>query len=127
MVDLGTLGGTYAYPSDINSRGQVVGWAQTAAGTNHAFMWDDGVLTDLGALAGDESRAFAINNAGLIVGDSVDIVGDPEDPVGLLRPVKWDDGVLIELPTLDPDLAGTAYDINEKGTVVGRTTIVSEP
>ena len=94
----------------------MVGWSQTAAGTSHAFLWEDGVLVDLGALGGDESRARAINNAGLIVGDSV-------DGTATLRPVKWDRGALVELPVLDPDLGGSAYDVNQKGTVVGRNLI----
>ena len=37
----------------------------------HAFLWENGVTTDLGVLPGDEdSGAAAINNAGQIVGSS---------------------------------------------------------
>ena len=38
---------------------------------SHAFLWQDGVMTDLGVLPGKEdSGASAINNLGQIVGSS---------------------------------------------------------
>ena len=37
----------------------------------HAFLWQNGVMTDLGVLPGDEdSGASAINSLGQIVGSS---------------------------------------------------------
>jgi probable HAF family extracellular repeat protein len=42
MIDLGTLGGSVTHATAINARGQVVGWGDTADGTNqHAFLSDD--------------------------------------------------------------------------------------
>ena len=39
--------------SAINEpRGQVVGISNTAAGEGHAFLWQKGVMTDLGTLGG---------------------------------------------------------------------------
>ena len=52
MTDLGTLGGTYSWAFDINDRGQVVGYSGTAAGDQHAFLYGDGAMTDLGTLGG---------------------------------------------------------------------------
>lgn len=72
MVDLGTLGGATSRAYGINEMGQVVGFADTASGDTHAFLYTDtngdgvsdpGEMVDLGA--GD---AQAINDAGQVVG-----------------------------------------------------------
>jgi probable HAF family extracellular repeat protein len=48
VTDLGTFGGIQtAQASDINGAGQVVGAARS-----HAFLWQNGMLTDLGTLGG---------------------------------------------------------------------------
>ena len=57
MTDLGNLGGkTNIVASDINNRGQVIGYSNVANDlTHHAFLWQAGVMMDLGTLAGDSS------------------------------------------------------------------------
>jgi probable HAF family extracellular repeat protein len=70
ITDLGTLpGGDFSVAHGINSRGQVVGWSNTASGGSHAFLWEDGRMTDLGTLPGGEfSQALGINARGQVVG-----------------------------------------------------------
>jgi probable HAF family extracellular repeat protein len=80
VIDLGTLGGTRSWAQDLNNSDQVVGYATTAAGLDHAFVFSDanrnliadpGEMIDLGALPGDAaSYAYGINDAGGIVGTS---------------------------------------------------------
>ena len=43
---LGTLGGTSSEASDINGSTQVVGWAETPGDLQHAFVWEEGLMTD---------------------------------------------------------------------------------
>ena len=72
IIDLGTLDGTETEAHLINNRGQVVG-GSTLEGEYgpHAFLWEKGVMTDLGTLpGGDYSFAYAINERGQIVGYS---------------------------------------------------------
>jgi probable HAF family extracellular repeat protein len=68
VTDLGTLGGSFADPSDLNQAGQVVGFANTSDGFNHAFLWDNGTMIDLGTLGGSHSFAYGINDLGQVVG-----------------------------------------------------------
>ncbi|MXS83739.1 PEP-CTERM sorting domain-containing protein [Nitrosomonas oligotropha] len=69
---LGTLGGAYSEAFGINDSGQVVGWANTASGSRHAFITgpSGAGMTDLGTLGGSSSWAFGINDSGQVVGSS---------------------------------------------------------
>ena len=78
MTDLGNLGGAWASASGINDRGQVVGGSTTTAGSGHAFLWEKGVMTDLGTLGeGNSYASYAsgINARGQVVGDSLSLTG----------------------------------------------------
>jgi probable HAF family extracellular repeat protein len=69
MTDLGSLGGTYKTALSINNLGQVVSFSQTSDGTQRAFFWQNGTMTDLGTLGGNiSSKAAGINDTGQIVG-----------------------------------------------------------
>ena len=60
IVNLGTLGGPSSEAHAINDRCQIVGWAQTPSNLTHAFLWEDGVMNDLGTLGGNWSSASDI-------------------------------------------------------------------
>ena len=74
IKDLGTLpGDSTSQALGINARGQVVGLSTSKAGTNHAFIWQDGVMTDLQKLmlpgfADSLISAQDINDHGRITG-----------------------------------------------------------
>ncbi len=77
ITDLGTLGGDYSFANGINNRGQVVGYSATASGTQHAVLWEDGQMTDLGTLSGREyGVASGINSRGQVVGYSTTALGE---------------------------------------------------
>lgn len=69
VIDLGTLAGTTSSQAfAVNESGQVVGQAYQAIGDMyHAFLWQNGVLTDLG---GSSSSAYDINDVGQVVGQA---------------------------------------------------------
>ncbi len=74
MMDLGTLPGfLYVQPYAINAPGVVVGQVSNGPGSGRAFIWQDGVLTDLNTLIPSESGwvlkiATGINSNGQITG-----------------------------------------------------------
>ena len=73
MIDLGTLGGRFSGAMAINSHGQVIGYSETASLSTHAFLWEDGVMYDLGVPPGATSSfARALNDRGEVTGNSTD-------------------------------------------------------
>jgi probable HAF family extracellular repeat protein len=113
IIDLGTLGGSEANATGINDRGQVVGYSNTTTGAIHAFLWEDGTMTDLGTLPGGiQSQAYAINSRGQIVGGGSDASGD-------MRAVRWEDSTIVDLGTLPGGRLSQALAINNRGQVVG--------
>lgn len=115
MTDLGTLpGGNFSWAYGINDAELVVGQADSGT-TSHAFIWQSGVMTDLGSLNptsnSSSSCAYAVNNAGQVVGIS-SVSG------GANHAFLWENGVMTDLGTLGPG-SSTAYAINNAGQVVG--------
>jgi probable HAF family extracellular repeat protein len=107
----------------INLAGQILGTMPVAAtseydATTHGFLWENGVITDLGDLGGRQSQAFRINSAGDMIGYSRVI----PLPNGRTRAVVWKAGVITELPMLP---GGThdafARGINDAGVIVGQS------
>lgn len=131
MHELPTLGGTHGFATGVNSKGQIVGWAETpvhdptCVGVQvlqfRAVMWEPkkGVKQELPPLPGDStSAATAINQRGQAVG----ISGDCDQAVGrfsALHAVLWDHGRPAEIPNLGGKTWHTPMAINERGDVVG--------
>jgi probable HAF family extracellular repeat protein len=73
MKDLGTLpGDTWSWANNINNKGQAVGTSFPETGSR-AFIWQNGVMTDLNTLIPPDSpmyllEAFGINDRGQIAG-----------------------------------------------------------
>lgn len=73
LTDLGTLGGTSSGATGINDSGQVVGYSTIAGGATRAFVFSNGVMTDLNTLIMPGSgftlvQASGISNTGFITG-----------------------------------------------------------
>lgn len=100
----------------INDRGVVLG-NTTIVATTHAVLRQDGVIMDLGVLAGaTASFGYDLNNRNQVVG-LVSIGGRSEA-------MHWRDGTMSLLPQLAQDQASSAQSINNWGVIVGSTTIL---
>jgi probable HAF family extracellular repeat protein len=119
---LGTLSGlNWSAPTDINNAGQISGYSFILGpgGGNRGWIYDDGVMTDIGDLGGDRSTAFGINELGQVVGTA-----DTSTP-GVNHAFLWGDGVITDLGVLSGETDSAAYDINENGQICGASSHTS--
>jgi probable HAF family extracellular repeat protein len=146
LYDLGTLGGPDSILSffviSVTNKG-VIGGAQTAGSdpfnpnclgpyiydmiqtgcyVTHAFLWNHGTLTDLGAFPGhhgkNSSLANAINSEGVIAGMAENGHVDPDTGYPEVRAVIWNNGKIRDLDTFG-GTQSDALDLNDRGQVVG--------
>lgn len=112
-IDLGTLGGADARPFALNDQGQVVGQSRTADGAIHAFLWENGAMQDLGAVAGGvSSAAHAISPTGLVAGNN--LIADHDAHL-----VVWRNGAAADLGPGGSVFKTRAVAINDFGNVLG--------
>jgi len=134
--DLGTLPTPFdsrAEASDINDVGQVAGTSygvpyvdgRRIVQPSHAFVWQHGLMTDLGTLGGLSSEAVAINERGQITGRSEtgQFVPGSHGPTPVIHAFVWQAGVMTDLGTLGGTFSD-ARDINNRGQVVGGSNSV---
>ena len=125
-VELGAFPGapaaTESYAFAINDLPipQIVGWSygSAAGGLQHACIWQDGTMVDLGTLTGGtKSEAFDVNDSG-------DVVGWARTADYHVHAVLWVDDQIIDLNTVEgiPDgwVLAEARGINNAGQIVGR-------
>lgn len=72
MADIGSLGGGRSYATAINEAGLVVGYSEQATADNAAFLYADGVMTDLNALIDPASGWYLYAATG--INDSAQII-----------------------------------------------------
>jgi len=138
--DLGTLGGTNSFVNygGLNDQGQAVGYAETsvpdpngedvcAFGTGltcRPFFWQNGSMSALPTLGGNNGQASAINNHGQVAGfaengvvDSTCLPNTANNRIDL--GVLWENGKAQALLPLGNDPDSEAVDINSQGDAVG--------
>jgi len=139
IVDLGTLGGNNGLGIYINDEGQVVGISDNGVPDPFSlfgigvqmrtFLWEDGVIQDIGTLGGPDALPGAgCNNQrkGLIVGTSYTGF-TPNDTTGMptLDPFLWRNGTMIDLGTLGGTF-GFAQCANNRGQVIGQSNLAGD-
>ena len=122
IKDLGTLGGTDAIAAYVNEAGQVGGASYTNSAfsmscsfplTTHAFLYENGKMTDIGTFGGSCSNFGWMNNRGQITGYAN--TADENN-----HAFVWDKkGGLKNLGELPGGVYSFGQWINEAGEVVG--------
>jgi probable HAF family extracellular repeat protein len=142
ITDLGTLGGPHSFVPlanhTVSENDWVVGFSQTSTPDPNAenfcssfplfangliclpFVWENGVMTALPTLGGNNGQALGINNRGQIVGLAETPNLDPCSPFAQqVEPVIWEHGVVQEILQPFGGTAAVANAINDNGDVVG--------
>jgi probable HAF family extracellular repeat protein len=135
VTNLPSFGGSSSAGSSINNRGWIAGFSNlTGDQVQHAALWRDGVLVDLGTLGGPNSGVEwpVKNNRGIIAGISQTAQPDPlaeNWSCAAFFPAAtatghqclgfaWQNGVMQPLPTLG-GTNGFATGVNNEGEIVG--------
>jgi len=146
IVDLGTLGGNQSAALAVNNHGQIAGLALntipdpfsiydllnygSSNGTQtRAVLWDkDGRIEDLGTLGGPDAYALLVNDHGQVTGWSY-TNSSPNAISGLptFHPFLWDKrNGMQDLGSLGGTVAQAVNGLNERGEVVGATTLAGD-
>ena len=144
LVDMGTLGGPQSVVYEqgtrsLNNHGTFTGCADTPTldpnnpqnpyflypdftldpYIQHVFEWQEGEVTNLGALSGGTSGCTQwINEQGWIVGGSTNGAIDPLTGYPEVNAALWKSGSILNLGTLGGNQS-LAWSVNDNGQVVG--------
>jgi probable HAF family extracellular repeat protein len=133
VTNLSSLGGTLSAGSSINDRSWIAGFSNFAGDqTQHAALWRNGSLTDLGTLGGQNSSVLwpVKNVTGLVSGiaetSEMDPLGEAWSCSAFFPTITghtclgfvWQAGSMRPLPTLGGN-NGFATGSNDQGQVVG--------
>jgi probable HAF family extracellular repeat protein len=114
-VSLGSLGGNVSIATSINSVGQIVGRSTVLTdSTFHAFLYSNGVMTDIhsAAMFPSGTYAFGINKSGQLVGQGL-------VTSSTFHAFLYSGGQMHDLGTLPGGSQASANAINDSGQVVG--------
>ena len=124
--------------NSINDRGWSTGFSQTGAldavtggPVNHATLWKDDEIFDLGTLDGDSSEGVYVNDASQVVGIAASRVPDSFSLLGVgvqVRTFLWEEGKIEDIGTLGgPDTLPGLGCNGKADSIVGQSYIDNFP
>ena len=121
-TELGTANYEAVNALALNHSGDVVGFGFEPGSSNHAFFYEDGLISDLGTLGNSQSRAYGINDDDMVVGQYQKVRTKGFYQVEDIAFV-WEDGAMYDLIKQVPgnqfSYLYSAYDIGASGEIVG--------
>lgn len=120
MIDLSTttVGGSPILAFAINDKGEIVGSGAFSDAPLDAYIWRNGVATDLGHLNDCGSLGFAINSRSEVVGGTFSCANFTHSNAFL-----WEKGTIVDLNRQIPAHSSlhlvVAITINERGEIAG--------
>jgi probable HAF family extracellular repeat protein len=140
VTDLGTLqGGTEGFAYSINEAGQIAGFSNNGVpdpfgipGFDNwvteyrTFIWQKGLMSDIGTLGGPDAVTAGINEHGQIAGDSyVNNTANTTTHLPTMHPYLWQNGQMRDLGSLGGTMSGT-NSLNNTGEVVGQSNLAGD-
>lgn len=139
ILNLGALGGGTSAATGIDNRGLVVGFSANTIpdpislfgfGTQtRTFVWENGVMCDIGTLGGPDAAPFAGPKHGQVIGYSYTTSTPNADngpfcapDVPTQDPFLWEKGRMVDLGTLG-GTCGFAKFINSRGQITGQSAL----
>ena len=113
--------------SSVNSSGETVGWyhpPSASPGSQNAFLYQDGHVTNLGTLGGPSTVALGINDQGQVVGSSQPASYQVKSITDIgSHAFLYQNGIMTDLNTLISPSSGwtlqLARAINDNGQILG--------
>lgn len=136
-ISIGTFGGNDSAAQAVNNRGQVVGFALNPIPDSmsmlpwstemRAFLWDKGVLKNLGTLGGPDSWAMFVNDRGQIAGISYPDLNLSSgcDTAGNNHVFLWENGQMKDVGTLGGSCSWPEG-LTEQGQIVGWSNLAGD-